>query len=53
MKVIEENLLVKICNITADTIVIKHGEAIAQLLIIPCIKPMLETGFFGRTKQGG
>jgi len=36
-------LLVKICNTTSDTIIIKHNEAIAQLLIIPCIKPELET----------
>jgi dUTP pyrophosphatase len=33
------HLLVKICNVTDKPIIIEHGMAIAQLLIIPCITP--------------
>lgn len=35
-------LLVKIINVSGEKVYIQHGDAIAQLLVIPCSKPILE-----------
>ena len=44
-------LIVKIINTSQETIYLSHGDAIAQLLIVPCYKPVLEEVTYDELKS--
>jgi dUTP pyrophosphatase len=39
-------LLIKLVNISNDDLVIRHGDAVAQVILVPCHRPALEEGTY-------